>query len=143
MTHQQYSIFMTTRWTLVGEAVSGGDEESAQRALGDLFRIYWQPLYRFLRRNGKNVEDAEDLVQDVNRYFERIGNPTTRMSYGLAMTYCIISILTSTIGLLPVIGSIIGMPSMIFGYLFLMQQRDCLLGMLQHRLGQRQTAITT
>ena len=69
MTHQQYSRFMTTRWTLVGEAVSGGDEESAQRALGDLFRIYWQPLYRFLRRNGKNVEDAEDLVQG---FFEKL-----------------------------------------------------------------------
>ena len=69
MAHHPHSRFMTTRWTLVGEAVNGGDEESAHRALGDLFRIYWQPLYRYLRRNGKSVEDAEDLVQG---FFERL-----------------------------------------------------------------------
>ena len=47
---------------LVGKAVGGGDTE-ARKALDDLFRIYWKPLYRYVRRTGKSPEDAEDLVQ--------------------------------------------------------------------------------
>jgi RNA polymerase sigma-70 factor (ECF subfamily) len=60
---------MTTRWTLVGKAVSSGDTDSPNNALGDLFGIYWQPLYRFVRRTGKSAQDAEDLVQG---FFERL-----------------------------------------------------------------------
>jgi RNA polymerase sigma factor (sigma-70 family) len=56
------TLFLTTRWTLVGKAVASGDTE-ARRALDDLFRIYWKPLYRYVRRMGKSPEDAEDLVQ--------------------------------------------------------------------------------
>jgi RNA polymerase sigma-70 factor (ECF subfamily) len=56
------TLFLTTRWTLVGKAVASGDTE-ARRALDDLFRIYWKPLYRYVRRTGKSPEDAEDLVQ--------------------------------------------------------------------------------
>lgn len=56
------TLFLTTRWTLVGKAVAAGDTE-ARKALDDLFRIYWKPLYRYVRRTGKSAEDAEDLVQ--------------------------------------------------------------------------------
>ena len=56
------SLFATTRWTLVVEA-AGGEDRVALDALGDLFQIYWQPLYRYARRKGKSREDAEDLVQ--------------------------------------------------------------------------------
>lgn len=56
------TLFLTTRWTLVGKAVASGDTE-ARKALDDLFRIYWKPLYRYVRRTGKSAEDAEDLVQ--------------------------------------------------------------------------------
>lgn len=58
----QPTLFLTTRWTLVGKALASGDTE-ARRALDDLFGIYWKPLYRFVRRTGKSPEDAEDLVQ--------------------------------------------------------------------------------
>lgn len=39
--------------------------ESAERktALADLCQMYWYPLYAFLRRRGKNAQDAEDGVQ--------------------------------------------------------------------------------
>ena len=56
------AFFATTRWTIVREAVRGG-EEAAEAALGELFSIYWQPLYRYARRKGRSREDAEDLVQ--------------------------------------------------------------------------------
>jgi len=47
------TLFLTTRWTLVGKAVGSGGTE-ARRALDDLFRIYWKPLYRYVRRTGKS-----------------------------------------------------------------------------------------
>jgi DNA-directed RNA polymerase specialized sigma24 family protein/tRNA A-37 threonylcarbamoyl transferase component Bud32 len=56
------TLFATTRWTLVREAARVGDP-CAVEALGALFATYWQPLYRYARRKGKPVEDAEDLVQ--------------------------------------------------------------------------------
>jgi len=62
------TLFLTTRWTIVGKAARS-DETEARRALGDLFNIYWKPLYRYIRRTGKSPEDAEDLVQG---FFERL-----------------------------------------------------------------------
>jgi RNA polymerase sigma factor (sigma-70 family) len=54
--------FVSTRWTVV---LSAGRKSSAQsdEALGELCRTYWYPLYAFVRRQGHNREDAEDLVQ--------------------------------------------------------------------------------
>jgi RNA polymerase sigma-70 factor (ECF subfamily) len=59
---ENQTLFHTTRWTLVGDAARSGDEE-AREAFGQLFRIYWRPLYRFVCRSGKSGPDAEDLVQ--------------------------------------------------------------------------------
>ena len=54
--------FITTRWSLV---VSAGIEVTTEsgRALEELFGLYWQPLYYFIRRQGSSVEEAEDLLQ--------------------------------------------------------------------------------
>jgi RNA polymerase sigma factor (sigma-70 family) len=52
--------FETTRWSLVRKARQGPDRDEA---LGDLCRIYWPPLYSFLRRQGCRPEEAEDLTQ--------------------------------------------------------------------------------
>ena len=54
--------FHTTRWSLVARA-HDADPATARRALGELCEAYWQPLYVFLRRSGKNDDDARDLVQ--------------------------------------------------------------------------------
>lgn len=62
MPEHDAAFFATTRWTIVRDAASGGDDV-ATAALGALFRTYWQPLYRYARRRGKSKEDAEDLVQ--------------------------------------------------------------------------------
>ncbi len=40
-----------------------GEEETARRALEDLCRDYWQPLFEFARRVGNNPEAAQDLTQ--------------------------------------------------------------------------------
>jgi RNA polymerase sigma-70 factor (ECF subfamily) len=68
MPEKRPTLFLTTRWTLVGKALASGETE-ARTALGDLFVIYWKPLYRYVRRTGKSAEDAEDLVQG---FFEHL-----------------------------------------------------------------------
>ncbi len=54
--------FCTTRWTVVLQA---GDRDSAVRdaALAELLEAYWYPLYGFIRRQGYNQHEAEDLLQ--------------------------------------------------------------------------------
>ncbi len=56
------TFFATTRWTLVRDAAREGDPIAVE-AIGELAKVYWQPLYRYARRKGKSKEDAEDLVQ--------------------------------------------------------------------------------
>ena len=60
--------FEPTRWSLVLRARAGDDAQRRQ-ALEDLCRAYWYPLYAFLRRTGRGVEDAQDLTQD---FFARL-----------------------------------------------------------------------
>ena len=40
-----------------------GDSRAAQEALEKLCRIYWRPIYSFLRRQGIAREEAEDITQ--------------------------------------------------------------------------------
>src|SRR5215831_15927851 len=57
-------LFTSTRWAMVLEA---GDSQTppddALRALSELCRIYWRPIFLFLRRQGSNPDDAQDLTQ--------------------------------------------------------------------------------
>jgi RNA polymerase sigma factor (sigma-70 family) len=56
--------FTTTRWSMVLScAKSGTDEDKARRALADLCRIYWRPVFAFICRRGRSVPDAQDLTQ--------------------------------------------------------------------------------
>ncbi len=54
--------FATTHWTVV---LAAGRRRTAQsdRALEELCRTYWFPLYAYVRRHGHSREDAEDLTQ--------------------------------------------------------------------------------
>ena len=56
--------FAATRWTLVLSAARGGASSRAGEALAELCRIYWYPLYAFLRRQGHVSHEAEDLTQE-------------------------------------------------------------------------------
>lgn len=55
--------FPDTRWSLLGAAGApdGG------RALEEICRAYWYPLYAFARRSGSGPADAEDLTQEFFR----------------------------------------------------------------------------
>lgn len=54
--------FQTTRWSLVLEA-GRASSPRARAALEDLCRMYWYPLYAFVRREGVSRDEAEDLTQ--------------------------------------------------------------------------------
>ena len=51
-----------TRWSLVVDA-RDGTEEIRLNALEELCEAYWYPAYAFVRRSGRNADDAKDLTQ--------------------------------------------------------------------------------
>src|SRR5206468_9476914 len=53
--------FATTHWSVVLEAQ--GESPAAHEALEKLCRIYWRPIYSFVRRQGIPREEAEDITQ--------------------------------------------------------------------------------
>lgn len=62
---------MTTHWTVVDQADPeniGNSPETIQRALTQICRDYWQPLYHFIRRSGYTEADAQDLTQGFFAY---------------------------------------------------------------------------
>src|SRR5262245_33163236 len=57
--------FLTTRWSLILSSVDGEAEEGkAREALAQLCRIYWRPIFAFVCRRDRTLEDAQDLTQD-------------------------------------------------------------------------------
>ncbi len=63
LTKVQDPCFAATRWSIVLNA-RGNDSPESRCALEELCRIYWQPVYRYVRRNVTTSQDAEDLTQD-------------------------------------------------------------------------------
>jgi len=53
--------FATTHWSVV--LTARGESPAAEEALEKLCRIYWWPLYGFVRRQGYATEEAQDLTQ--------------------------------------------------------------------------------
>jgi RNA polymerase sigma factor (sigma-70 family) len=54
--------FASTQWSLVLAARDGASSD-AQAAMATLCATYWRPLYAYVRRSGRPVEDAQDLTQ--------------------------------------------------------------------------------
>jgi RNA polymerase sigma-70 factor (ECF subfamily) len=57
------SRFPTTRWTLILEAK--GDAQAKRRAFEELARVYWRPLFVFLRSKGLDAHAAQDATQEL------------------------------------------------------------------------------
>lgn len=68
MTTTPAGQFEATRWTIV-LAAGRTPSPQAARALDDLCRTYWYPLYAYVRRRGYGAHEAEDLTQD---FFARL-----------------------------------------------------------------------
>lgn len=56
------SPFPTTHWTLI-QSVQEGSPEEAARAMEEICKNYWFPIYAYLRRSGRAAHDAEDITQ--------------------------------------------------------------------------------
>jgi DNA-directed RNA polymerase specialized sigma24 family protein len=54
--------FRTTHWTVVLRAAQS-QAPGGPAALAELCRLYWYPLYAFVRRRGYGPEEAQDLTQ--------------------------------------------------------------------------------
>jgi RNA polymerase sigma-70 factor (ECF subfamily) len=63
------AIFTPTHWSVVLAAAGHADSTHARDALEKLCRNYWQPIYVFIRRQGRNPHDAQDLTQE---FFARL-----------------------------------------------------------------------
>ncbi len=62
--------FPPTSWSLIAAARGNATEpEHAQKAIAEFCRNYWFPLYFYLRANGHDQTDAEDLTQT---FFEQL-----------------------------------------------------------------------
>ena len=53
--------FATTHWSMV--LAAQGESPAAEKALERLCRIYWWPVYSFIKRQSAGPEEAEDLTQ--------------------------------------------------------------------------------
>ena len=60
--------FGETAWSMV-LAAGGASEPRAREALAELCRIYWPPIYGYLRRRGYDRDDAQDMTQS---FFQHI-----------------------------------------------------------------------
>ncbi len=61
------SAFHATRWTLVMQA--RGDSHESRTALSELCAAYWNPVFHFLRREGRNDDESRELAQE---FFTRL-----------------------------------------------------------------------
>jgi RNA polymerase sigma-70 factor (ECF subfamily) len=82
-------MFPETRWSLILRTRAAETPEAAARALDELCRVYWQPLYAYLRRSGQDSETAKDSVQGFlanflsRNGFERFGPANGRFRHFL------------------------------------------------------------
>jgi DNA-directed RNA polymerase specialized sigma24 family protein len=57
--------FATTRWSVILSATDpSGDDRAAGRAMAELCRTYWRPIFLFVSRRGYSQPEAQDLTQD-------------------------------------------------------------------------------
>ncbi len=71
-------VLAITHWSVV-LAAGQSASKAAENALEELCRMYWYPLYAYLRRKGYSEHDAQDLTQG---FFEHLIERRTIESVG-------------------------------------------------------------
>jgi RNA polymerase sigma factor (sigma-70 family) len=85
------AAFVTTHWSVV--LTAQGSSPAADAALEKLCRTYWWPLYGFVRRNGHNPEEAQDLTQGFFALLlERRDLDVVRQEKGRLRSYLLVSL---------------------------------------------------
>jgi DNA-directed RNA polymerase specialized sigma24 family protein len=76
-------VFATTRWSVVLAAGAAEDSAEGWRALEELCRFYWFPVYALARRQGLDPESARDATQEFfARMLSRDGFSRVRRERG-------------------------------------------------------------
>jgi RNA polymerase sigma-70 factor (ECF subfamily) len=84
--------FPTTRLSLVLVA-SANDGTHARTALEELCRLYWRPLYAYVRRQGHDAVVAEDLTQSfIARLIEKDSLRRFRHERGRFRSFLLVSL---------------------------------------------------
>jgi RNA polymerase sigma-70 factor (ECF subfamily) len=82
----------STHWSTVLAAGQAPSPEAAE-ALERLCRIYWRPLYAFVRRQGHSSHDAEDLIQGFFcRLLERRDFESVRREKGRFRSFLLVAL---------------------------------------------------
>ncbi|MFZ0917823.1 MAG: hypothetical protein WAN04_13080, partial [Candidatus Udaeobacter sp.] len=90
-TRKRAALFTTTHWSAVLE--THGESPAAKEALERLCRIYWRPIYGFVRRQGLQPEEAKDLTQGFFALLlERLDLKTVRKKKGRLRSYLLTSL---------------------------------------------------
>lgn len=90
--HQSPSDFRTTHWSVV-LAAAQIDSPRSQDSLAALCQTYWYPLYAFVRRQGRNPHEAEDLTQEFfARLIEKNGLASVRPENGRFRSFLLASL---------------------------------------------------
>lgn len=90
-TQQGAVAFITTNWSVV--LTAQGESPAAAEALEKLCRIYWWPLYGFVRREGYTPEEAQDLTQGFFALLlERKDLDVVRQEKGRLRSYLLVSL---------------------------------------------------
>jgi RNA polymerase sigma-70 factor (ECF subfamily) len=83
--------FVTTQWSVV--LAAQGSSPAAEEALEKLCRTYWRPIYSFVRREGRTIEDAQDVTQGFfARLLERRDFDAVRREKGRLRSYLLVSL---------------------------------------------------
>jgi RNA polymerase sigma factor (sigma-70 family) len=85
------AAFATTHWSVV--LMAQRRSPAAEQALEELCRTYWPPIYSFVRREGRSVEDAQDVTQGFfARLLERRDFDAVRRDKGRLRSYLLTSL---------------------------------------------------
>jgi RNA polymerase sigma factor (sigma-70 family) len=85
-TQNGVAAFTTTHWSVVLAAQDRSP--AAEEALEKLCRTYWPPIYSFIRREGRTIEEAQDLTQSFfARLLERRDFDAVRRERGRLRSY--------------------------------------------------------
>lgn len=85
------NTFATTQWSVV--IAAQGASPAADEALEKLCRSYWRPIYSFVRREGRSVEDAQDLTQGFfGQLLQRRDFSAVRREKGRLRSYLLVSL---------------------------------------------------
>ena len=84
--------FPTTRLSMV-LAAAAPEGTQARDALADLCRLYWHPLYIFVRRQGYDADQAQDLTQSfIARLLEKDALSRFRQERGRFRSFLLASL---------------------------------------------------